>query len=278
MSEPGGPEVRVRTDQRQDGSRIAWVTIHNERKLNSLNSSLMQDFASAIARLAGDEMLRAVVVTGAGDKAFIGGADIDEMAALDASRAEAFITRLHRCCDALRELPVPVIARIQGYALGGGLELAAACDLRIAAESARFGMPEVKLGIPSVIEAVLLPGLVGWGRARHILLLGETFSAAEAETWGLVEKVVPKQDLDAGVEQWITSILEAGPRAVRLQKKLIREWENLPLRDAIQAGIRAFTAAWESEEPSQLMKDFQAKKRNRNVAGQERRESSNPPV
>ncbi|HYL39446.1 MAG TPA: enoyl-CoA hydratase [Bryobacteraceae bacterium] len=278
MSEPGGPEVRVRTDQRQDGSRIAWVTIHNERKLNSLNSSLMQDFASAIAQLAGHEMLRAVVVTGAGDKAFIGGADIDEMAALDASRAEAFITRLHRCCDALRELPVPVIARIQGYALGGGLELAAACDLRIAAESARFGMPEVKLGIPSVIEAVLLPGLVGWGRARHILLLGETFSAAEAETWGLVEKVVPKQDLDAGVEQWITSILEAGPRAVRLQKKLIREWENLPLRDAIQAGIRAFTAAWESEEPSQLMKDFQAKKRNRNVAGQERRESSNPPV
>jgi enoyl-CoA hydratase/carnithine racemase len=267
MSDPIAPQVRIRPDQRQDGSRIAWVTIQNEGKLNTLNSALMREFASAVAGLAHDESLRAVVVTGAGDKAFIGGADIDEMAALDASTAEAFITRLHRCCDALRDLPVPVIARIQGYALGGGLELAAACDLRIAADTARFGMPEVKLGIPSVIEAALLPALVGWGRARQILLLGETFSAADAEAWGLVEKVVPKQDLDAGVEEWITSLLQAGPRAVRLQKKLIREWENLPLRDAVRAGIPAFTEAWQTEEPSRRMKDFQAKKRSRSGSG-----------
>jgi enoyl-CoA hydratase/carnithine racemase len=258
--------VVVRTDQRRDGSRIAWVVIHNEAKLNTLNRSLMRDFVSEVEGLAGDQMLRAVVVTGAGEKAFIGGADIDEMSKLDASTAEAFITGLHRCCDAVRDLPVPVIARIQGFALGGGLELAAACDLRIAAETAVFGMPEVKLGIPSVIEAALLPALVGWGRAREILLLGENFTAAEAEAWGLVEKVVPKQALDEGVEQWIGSILRAGPRALRLQKKLIREWEDLPMRDAIRAGIAKFVESWETDEPRRLMEEFQAERGKRRGA------------
>ncbi|HEV2688710.1 MAG TPA: enoyl-CoA hydratase [Bryobacteraceae bacterium] len=244
-------QVLVRTEQ-----GTAYVTIANERKLNTLHSALMEEFIAAIQGLAGDESLRAVVVTGAGERAFVGGADIDEMARLDAVSARAFITRLHRCCEALRELAVPVIGRIQGYALGAGLELAAACDLRIAAETAIFGMPEVKLGIPSVIEAALLPSLVGWGRTRQILLLGENFTATEAAEWGLVESVVPKAALDAAVERWVETIRQAGPRAVRLQKKLIRAWEDLPLREAVTAGIDAFVAAWDSEEPRRMMTDF----------------------
>ncbi|MBZ5611656.1 MAG: enoyl-CoA hydratase/isomerase family protein [Acidobacteriia bacterium] len=256
------PNVQLQIDQRgQD--RIARLTIDNERKLNTLNTPLMEDFVRAIESLSSDETLRALIVTGGGDKAFIGGADIDEMAALDASTAEAFITRIHRCCDALRDLPVPVIARIQGYALGGGLELAAACDLRIAADTAILGMPEVKLGMPSVIEAALLPPLVGWGRARHMLLLGENFTAAEAAAWGLVELVVPKPALDQAIERWIASILQAGPRAIRLQKKLIRAWEDLPLRDAIRAGIHAYSAAWQTDEPALRLKEFQARRRPR---------------
>lgn len=242
-------------------SHVARVTIDNRRKLNTLNSSLMDDFVRAIQEFAGDDELRAVVLTGAGDKAFIGGADIDEMSELDAATCEAFITRLHRCCEALRDLPVPVIARIQGYALGGGLEIAAACDLRIAADTAVFGMPEVKLGIPSVIEAALLPALVGWGRAREILLLGENFSAADAERWGLVQKIVPVAELDLAVEQCIAAILRTGPRAIRLQKKLIREWEDLPMREAIQAGIRSFSEAWKTEEPGRLLHEFRERRR-----------------
>jgi len=253
--------VDVRIETGDSGSHVARVTIDNQRKLNTLNSSLMDDFVRAIEELAGDDELRAVVVTGAGDKAFIGGADIVEMSQLDAATCEAFITRLHRCCDALRELPVPVIARIQGYALGGGLEIAAACDLRIAADTAVFGMPEVKLGIPSVIEAALLPALVGWGRAREILLLGENFSAADAEKWGLVEKLVPRAELDAAVERCIAAILQTGPRAIRLQKKLIREWEDLPMREAIQAGIRSFSEAWATDEPSRRMQEFRERRR-----------------
>src|SRR5579862_7413177 len=242
-------------------SRIARVTVDHQSKLNTLNSGLMDEFVRLVAPLASDEELAAVVLTGAGDKAFIGGADIDEMAVLDASAAEAFITRLHRCCEVLRDLPVPVIARIQGYALGGGLEIAAACDLRIASERAIFGMPEVKLGIPSVIEAALLPTLVGWGRAREMLLLGENFSAADAEKWGLVQKVVPPADLDAAVERCISSILQTGPRAIRLQKKLIRAWEDLPLREAIGAGIDSFVDAWKAEEPRERMQAFRSAKR-----------------
>ena len=260
MTATSEPTVLLDIEQRAPGARVARVTINHAAKLNTLNSSLMEDFVAAIESLGRDDTLRAVVVTGAGDKAFVGGADINEMAALDAGSARAFITRVHRCCHAVRELPVPVIARIQGYALGAGLELAAACDLRAAADSARFGMPEVKLGIPSVVEAALLPGLVGWGRARELLLLGETFSAAQAAQWGLVEAVVPMAELDAVVESWIESLLGAGAHAIRLQKKLIRRWESLPLRDAVQAGIDTFAAAWQTAEPRRMMAAFRAAK------------------
>jgi enoyl-CoA hydratase len=258
------PHIAVRIDQRKAGTRVAYLTIGNESKLNTLNSAMMEEFLRALQELAHDEHLRAVVLTGAGTKAFIGGADIHEMSHLDAASGRAFITLLHRCCDALRELPVPVIARINGYALGAGLEIAAACDLRIAADTARFGMPEVKLGIPSVIEAALLPTLIGWGRTRQLLLLGETITSAEAFQWGLIEMVVPLSKfyssaaLDEAVEVWVSSILQAGPRAIRLQKKLIRRWEDLPLSDAVRAGVDAFAAAWETDEPRRMMQEFLA--------------------
>ena len=252
--------VRVRLDEREAGV-VAYLTIDNARRLNAMSGALMDEFAAALAQLGGDERLRAVVLTGAGPKAFIVGADINEMAGLrDAGEATAFITRLHRCCDAIRGLPVPVIARIQGFCFGAGLEIAAACDVRIAAEEASFGMPEVKLGIPSVIEAALLPLLVGWGRTREILLLGDTFTAGEALAWRLVEHVVPAAGLDRAVEAWIGRLLTSAPRAVRLQKRLIRQWEDLPLSAAIAAGIDAFATAYETDEPAAAMREFLARK------------------
>src|SRR5580692_820367 len=141
-----------------DSRGVARLTVDNQRKLNVVGSALLDDFTRQVEKIGADDTLRAVVVTGAGSKAFIGGADIGEMARLDEKSARAYITRLHRACQALRNLPFPAIARISGYALGAGLEIAAACDLRIASTTARFGMPEVKVGIPSVIEAALLPG------------------------------------------------------------------------------------------------------------------------
>jgi enoyl-CoA hydratase/carnithine racemase len=254
--------VRTQIDERAGGS-VARIVIDNERKLNTLTGTLMEQLAGAVEALAGLETLRAVVLASEGARAFIGGADITEMAALNAETSRAFITRIHRICEALRRLPVPVIARIQGYCLGGGLEIAAACDLRIAADDATFGMPEVRLGIPSVVEAALLPRLVGWGRARQIILLGENFSAAEAEKWGLVERVVSADALDTAVEHWLDAILACGPRAIRLQKELMRAWEDLPLGDAVQAGIEAFTRAWQTDEPRAMMEQFLAARASR---------------
>lgn len=269
MSTDRQQDIRVSIEDVAPGARIARVVIDNERRLNSLNSALMTRFVDAVQALGSDASLRAVVVTGAGEKAFVGGADIDEMSRLEnGEQARAFITRVHRCCNVLRELPVPVIARIQGFTLGAGLELAAACDLRVAADSAEFGMPEVKLGIPSVVEAALLPGLVGWGRAREMLLLGENFGAAQAEAWGMVERVVPAAELDAVVRGWVDSLLHTGREAVRLQKQLIRQWEDLPMRDAVRAGIDSFAASWDSDEPVRMMGEFQAARQARKKAAQ----------
>jgi enoyl-CoA hydratase len=252
----GESPILLRRDERKDGS-VAYLTINNALRLNAMNAALMHAFVAVMTELAGDEDLRAVVVGGAGPKAFIVGADINEMARIDnAAQATLYITRLHRCCDAIRNHPVPVIARIHGYCFGAGLEIAAACDVRIASEAASFGMQEVKLGIPSVIEAALLPTLVGWGRAREIMLLGETFTAADAKAWGLVEHVVPAHILDETVDSWIGKLLTSAPRAVRLQKRLIRRWEDLPLAAAVQAGVDAFAEAYASDEPRVTMRAF----------------------
>jgi enoyl-CoA hydratase len=248
--------VKVRYDERERG-RVAFVSIDNVRKLNSLTSEVMGQLVDLFHGLAADLRLRAVVLTGAGDKAFIGGANIDEMAALsDPLEAKAFIRRVHGVCQAIRATPVPVIAAINGWCLGAGLEIAAACDLRLAADTAVLGMPEVKLGLPSVVEAALLPSLIGWGRTRRILMTGETFSAADALAWGLVEEVHPPGLLGAACEALLDKLLEAEPRAVQLQKALIQRWEELPMSQAIAAGIEAFEDAFTTDEPSQSMARF----------------------
>ena len=244
--------VLVRREERPEGGYIAHITIDNIGKLNSLNRELMIEIVSAVAGLGDDPQLRLAILGGAGERAFVGGADIGEIAALDHVTARSFITLVHRCCDAFRRLPVPVIARIDGYALGAGLELACACDLRVASERAIFGMPEVRVGIPSVVEAALLPKLIGHGRARRLLLTGETIGAGEALSWGLVDAVAPPGGLDDAVERLARSILAAGPQAVRLQKSLILEWEELPTAAAVQRGIDCFVGAFDTDEPARM--------------------------
>lgn len=248
--------VDVHIDQREGGS-VAHLTVAHDAKLNTLNRALMKDLVEAAERVSLHSDLRAVVLTGEGSRAFIGGADITAMAEIrEMVGATRFIEQVHETCRAFRDLPVPVIARINGFALGAGLEVAASCDVRIATTTAKFGMPEVLVGIPSVVEAALLPSLIGWGRTRRLLLLGETIGAEEALEWGLVEKVVPPDQLDAAVEAWVAQLMHAGHHAVRIQKKLIREWEELPIGEAVQAGIKAFASAWRTDEPRRMMQGF----------------------
>jgi enoyl-CoA hydratase len=257
----GADLVSTRIIDRRDGGRVARLTIERPAKLNALDPATIRALRAAATSLAGDANLRAAVITGAGERAFIGGADIDTMSGLDAAGAEAFITELHHAIAAIRAIPVPVIARINGYCLGAGLELAAACDLRVASGNAVFGMPEVKVGMPSVIEAALLPRLIGWGQASRLLLLGENIEAAEALEIGLVEKLVAPVDLDGALEAWIDAIVAAGADAVRLQKALMREWERLPLDAAIRSGIQSFRASFSGDEPHRMLRSFIERRR-----------------
>jgi enoyl-CoA hydratase len=231
---------------------------HNKSSLS------WQEFIATIQALRSDPKLRVAVLTGAGAKSFIGGADISELRDLNPESARDFLTLIHRVCSALRLLPVPVIARINGYCLGAGLEVAAACDMRVSTEDAVFGMPEVKVGIPSVIEAALLTNLIGWGKTRVLCYTGENIQAKEALNWGLVEKIVPADELDEAVAQWTSSILEAGPNAIRLQKELIGYWEKMSVGDAVQEGIRSIGKAYETDEPFRMLSAQISKLQGRN--------------
>jgi enoyl-CoA hydratase len=261
------PRIEVRLDERPAG-RLATVTISNPAKLNALGRGMLAEFVQTIGRLGEDPALRAIVVTGAGERAFTGGADIREMAAIDGpDAARAFIGQVHAACAAVRAAPVPVIARVHGFCFGAGLELIASCDFRVASSAAVFGMPEVRLGIPSVVEAALLPQLIGWGRTRRLLYTGETIGADLALAWGLVEDVVAVEDLDATLEARLADILACGPTAIRQQKALIRAWEQLPPAAAIEAGIEAFADAYRTDEPKRMMADFLAAQAARKAAG-----------
>ena len=154
-----------------------------------------------------------------------------------------------------------MICKAEGYTLGAGLEVAVSCDIRIAADTAWFGMPEVKVGLPSVVEAALLPRLIGWGRTSWLLLTAENIDAATADRWGLVEQVVPAAQLDAAVERCVTSIVEATPKAVRAQKRLMRRWERLSIDEGIQAGIDAMAQSVADAEHLERMTAFVNRKR-----------------
>jgi enoyl-CoA hydratase len=245
----------------RDARGVIRLTICNAGSLNVLGSAAIDGIRDGLRQLATDESIRVLVLAGQSEKSLIGGADIKEMARLDQASAKAFITRLRDLCEAVRAFPAPVIARLPGWCLGGGLEVAAACDFRIAAHDARFGMPEVRVGIPSVIHAALLPRLIGWGRARWLVMTAENIDAPTALAWGLVDVVAGEGGLDAAVERTVASLLACGPAALRAQKDLLRQWEELPLKESVELSIEVFGRAFLTDEPTRLMQGFIERKR-----------------
>jgi len=251
------PAIRVERD-----ADTARVVIDNARRANALDSALLDALRATFESFAA-EPPRAVVLSGAGERAFAGGADLAELGALDVDSARAFITRVHAACDAVRRCPAPVIARLRGYALGAGLELAASCDIRIAADDAMFGMPEVRFGIPSVVEAALLPRLVGRGRAAWFLLTGRNIDARTALAWGLVERVVPAAALEAEVEATLAAIREMDAAAVREQKRLLAFWDERPLSEGIAESIEALALSYRDGAPNRLIGAFLSARKKR---------------
>jgi enoyl-CoA hydratase len=235
---------------------VATVTVNNPGQRNSLGNAGKRALAEALERVSATAGLRVVILTGAGYQSFIGGANLKEMAGFVRDHASEGPALTHRVCEAIRRTPVPVIARINGWCLGAGLEIAASCDMRAAADTARFGMPEVLFGLPSGMEACLLPQLIGWGKTRELVFTGRHIGSAEAMDCHLIERVATPEKLDEAIEDWVSAILKAGPNAVRAQKELIRDWERMAIADAVQQGIRAVAAAHGTDEAKRLMEAF----------------------
>ena len=244
-----------------DEHGIATLTIEGVKSMNIIGTPAIVALTTELHRLRDDPGLRVLVLRGRDDRAFIGGADINEMVHLTPPTAEAFITRLKDLCEAVYRFPAPVIARLAGWCLGGGLEVAMAADLRLASSDATFGMPEVKVGIPSVIHAAMLPRRVGMSAATWLLLTGETIGADEALRIDLLHQVHAPEALDAAVQATARQLAGLGPQVLRQQKRLLRDWERLPLEDSIQRSVAEFARAFSTGEPQQHMQAFLTRRR-----------------
>lgn len=251
--------IDTRIESRPEGD-VAWVTIQNQEKANCLTSNLIGQLMAAFQALAAQPGLRLAVLTGVGDRSFIAGANLAELADFDEQGARTYITALQHAIQAIRDLPVPVIARVNGACIGAGLEVAIGCDIRIASNNANFGMPEVMFDLPSVIEAALLPRMIGWGRTAWLLYRGDVIDAETALDWGLVESVVPLKDLDAAVAETVQTILANGSTGIRVQKALMRQWERSGLDDGVRAGIDAFAQSYRDGDPRARVSAFRTKK------------------
>lgn len=237
---------------------VVWCTL-DRPPLNLLEPVLIRALRETFDALAADPAMRLAVLTGAG-RAFTAGMDVRYLRGLDAAGAKELITALCGAIDAVHRAPFPVIAALNGPCLGAGFELALACDLRVAIAGAPLGLPEVRVGVPSVIQAALLPPLVGPGRAAELLLTGEPVTAEQGKEWGLVNQVVSAERLRPAVEALAERILAAGPAAIRLQKELIVRWRETDLATAVRYGINAFAAAYATGEPREGMSAYLEKR------------------
>jgi enoyl-CoA hydratase len=241
--------------------RVAIITINRPEKRNALNIQTRAEGAAALEELREDETVRVVVFTGAGDKAFIAGADIAEFAGRTANVQRDVMTG-RSLFTAIDTFPKPVIAMINGYCLGGGCELALACDLRIASERASFGQPEINLGIiPGGGGTQRLTHLVGEGKAMELILTGEIIDAQTAYAYGLVNMVVPAEELEAKTLEIANRIAEKSPIALRMAKEAVKTASRSTLDEGLRREIDLFALCFSSEDKDEGVKAFMEKRK-----------------
>ena len=244
----------------QVADRIATITVNRPDKLNALNDALMRELGLAIDEARDRSDVGAVLLTGAG-RAFVAGADIAELAAQNATEGKARAERGQRVFRKFEQSPKPTLAAVNGFALGGGCELAMACHIRLASDAARFGQPEVKLGIvPGYGATQRLPRLVGKGRALQLLLTGEMIDAAEAHRIGLVNRVVPAAELIGAARAMLAGILAQAPLAVAHCIEAVDRGHELPLDDAIALEASYFGLLSATADKAEGMRAFLEKR------------------
>ena len=242
--------------------RLAIVTINRPEALNALNASVLRALSMAIEHLSMAQSVGAIVLTGAGEKAFAAGADIKEMVGLSALEMRAFSEAGRRLGDALAACNKPIIAAINGYALGGGCELALACDIRIASDRAKLGQPEVNIGIiPGFGGSQRLPRLVGMGWAAELIYTGDAIDAATAERIGLVNRVVPADRLLEEAKAMARKVLEKSPAAIALAKACLRASMEMPLSAGLDFETAAFGVVGSTRDKEEGMRAFLEKRK-----------------
>jgi enoyl-CoA hydratase len=256
----GTPGMNYQTLRVEQEGNIAVVTIDRPEKQNALNAAVRRELVSAVAGLASDDSVRVLVLTGAGDKAFVAGADIGEFEGRTPLEQRESMTAV-RVFDAVAACPKPTIAMINGYALGGGCELALACDMRVAAETARLGQPEINLGIiPGGGGTQRLPRVVGMGQAMRLVLTGELVDGQEAARIGLVDLVYPAGELRSRTLEIAARIAAKSPVALRLAKEAVRAAAEMPLSTGLAYETELFVTCFASDDRREGVEAFLAKR------------------
>ncbi len=238
---------------------IGILTISRPKALNALNDQFFEEFNSFLDNLPD---IRALIITGDGEKSFVAGADIAQMSTFDQKQGYEFSRTGQEAFLRLENLPIPVIAAINGFALGGGLELAASCDIRIASKKAKLGQPEVNLGlIPGYGGTQRLARLIGLGRALYILLSGDMITAEQAYQWGLVEKITEPEDLIQEALKIAQTIASRGKNAVALVKKVTRKGLEMSLEDGLKMEAEEFGKLFNTEETKEGISAFLEKRK-----------------
>ena len=242
-------------------NQIAYVTIDRPKVLNALNMATMQELKAAFTDLKDDAEVRVVILTGAGEKAFVAGADINELAQQSPVSAKEYTHRGQAIIDAIENLGKPVIACINGFALGGGCELAMACTMRLASDNAKLGQPEVKLGlIPGYGGTQRLPRLVGKGLAMQQILTGEMITAQEAHRIGLVNEVVPQAELIARAEAIAAKIIANSPLAIQYAMEAVNRGFDMTLADGLFLEATLFAVCCSTEDKNEGTRAFLEKR------------------
>lgn len=246
--------------QKEDG--IGIVTINRPKALNAYNSEVSIELYKVFGEIEEDPEVRVVILTGGGEKAFVAGADIVEMAPLDAAGIGKFASKARLAADKIYNLSKPVIAAVNGYALGGGCELALACDLRIASENARFGQLEINVGIiPGTGGTQRLPRLVGIARAKELIYTGDMIDAQTALSIGLVNKVVPLNKLMEEAKTLAKKMISKSGRILTLAKIAINSGMNMDLASGLDLEARCVGLCFETEDQKEGMKAFMEKRK-----------------
>jgi methylglutaconyl-CoA hydratase len=243
------------------GERVTWLTLDRPDAANALSRALVDGVRGALAELRALPLPPVLVLTGAGERAFCAGADLKERRAMSREETRAFLITLNQMVDELAAYPQPVIAAIGGAAFGGGLELALACDIRLAAEGVELGLPEVRLGIiPGAGGTQRLARLIGVSAAKALVLTGRRIDAARAATLGLVAAVVPRADLRAEAERWAADLAAAGPLAVAQAKRAMDEGQGRPLPEGLAVERACYEVVLASEDRDEGLRSFAEKR------------------